>query len=99
VKPFQLSDPVTAELTDAIHWYEQQRAGLGAELFDATVETIDLIRTHPEFGTLRDTRRPTRQLRINRFPYNVVYQTRDDDIYVVAVAHTSRRPDYWKHRP
>jgi plasmid stabilization system protein ParE len=99
VKPFQLSDPATAELTDAIRWYEQQRAGLGAELFDAITETIDLIRTHPEIGALRATRRPSRQLRVNRFPYSVVYRIREDDVYVVAVAHTSRRPDYWKHRP
>jgi plasmid stabilization system protein ParE len=98
VKPFQLSDPATTELTHAIRWYEQQRAGLGGELFDAVTETIDLIRTHPEIGVFRPTRRPSRQLRVNRFPYNVVYRIRDDDIYVVAVAHTSRRPDYWKHR-
>lgn len=99
MKPFQLSDPATAELTDAIRWYEQKRTGLGAELFDAIVETIDLIRTHPEIGTPRSTRQPSRQLRVTRFPYSVVYRIRDNDIYVVAVAHTSRRPDYWKHRP
>ncbi len=99
MKPFQLSDPATTELIHAIRWYEQQRAGLGGELFDAITETIDLIRTHPEIGVPRLTRRPSRQLRVNRFPYNVVYRIRDGDIYVVAVAHTSRRPDYWKHRP
>ena len=98
MKAFQLSDPASAELTDAIRWYEQQSAGLGGELFDAITEAIDLIRTHPEIGVPRRTRRPTRQLLVNRFPYNVVYRIRDDDIYVVAVAHTSRRPDYWKHR-
>jgi plasmid stabilization system protein ParE len=79
VKPFQLSDPATTELTHAIRWYEQQRAGLGGELFDAVTETIDLIRTHPEIGESRLTRRPSRQLRVNRFPYNVVYRIRDDD--------------------
>jgi plasmid stabilization system protein ParE len=99
VKPLQLSDPATAELIDAVRWYEQHRAGLGAELFDAIVETINLIRTHPEIGAPRATTRLSRQLRVNRFPYNVVYRVRDDDVYVVAVAHTSRRPDYWKHRP
>ena len=31
MKPFQLSDPATAELTHAIRWYEQQRTGLGGE--------------------------------------------------------------------
>jgi plasmid stabilization system protein ParE len=98
VKPLQLSDPATAELIHAIRWYEQQRTGLGDELLDAITETIDLIRTHPEIGVPRSTRRPSRQVHVNRFPYNVVYRIRDNDIYVVAVAHTSRRPDYWKHR-
>jgi plasmid stabilization system protein ParE len=98
VKPFQVSDPAATELAHAIRWYEQQRAGLGGELFDAITETIDLIRAHPEIGVSRPTRRPSRQLRVNRFPYNVVYRIRENDIYVVAVAHTSRRPDYWKHR-
>ncbi|HSC08378.1 MAG TPA: type II toxin-antitoxin system RelE/ParE family toxin [Steroidobacteraceae bacterium] len=98
MKPFQLSDPASAELADAIRWYEQQRAGLGGELLDAITEAVDPIRTHPEIGVPRRTRRPTRQLLVNRFPYNVVYRIRDDNIYVVAVAHTSRRPDYWEHR-
>jgi toxin ParE1/3/4 len=98
VKAFQLSDPATAELTHAIRWYEQQRTGLGGELLDAIAETIDLIRTHPEIGVPRPARRPSRQLHVKRFPYNVVYRIRDNDIYVVAVAHTSRRPNYWRDR-
>jgi plasmid stabilization system protein ParE len=70
VKPFQLSDPASAELTGAIRWYERQRAGLGRELFDAIAETIDLIRTHPEIGEPRGgTQRPTRQMLVTRFPY------------------------------
>ncbi len=98
MKPVQLSDPADAELTDAIRWYEHQRPGLGAELFDAIAETIDLIRTHPHIGAPRATRLPSRHLRVNRFPYDLVYRIRESDIYVVAVAHTSRRPDYWKDR-
>lgn len=98
MKPFHISDPATSELTEAIRWYEEQRDGLGVELFDAISETIDLIRTHPEIGSPRATHRPSRQVRVQRFPYYVVYRTHDDAIYVVAVAHTSRRPDDWKHR-
>jgi hypothetical protein len=39
VKPFQVSDPAATELAHAIRWYEQQRAGLGSELFDAIHDT------------------------------------------------------------
>ena len=99
MKPFQLSGPASDELTAAIRWYEQQRPGLGAELFDAIDAAIDLIRAHPEIGTSRTGRLPSREFRVNRFPYKVVYRVRDDDIYVVAIAHASRRPEYWKSRP
>ena len=42
MKPFRFSEPASAELADAVRWYEQQRLGLGAELFDAVAQTVDL---------------------------------------------------------
>jgi toxin ParE1/3/4 len=98
VKPVQFSAPASNELIEAIKWYETRRGGLGRDFYDAVVQTIELIRTHPEIGTPRSGRLPNRQLRVARFPYNVVYRVREDDVYVVAVAHTSRRPGYWKDR-
>lgn len=93
----QFSDAASTELAEAVRWYEQQRPGLGGDLFDAVVATIDLIRAHPEIGAARG-RLPTRQMRVPRFPYHVVYRVRELDVSVVALAHTSRRPGYWKHR-
>ena len=98
MKPFLLSKPASDELTEAIRWYETRRSGLGGDFYDAVVHAIDLIRTHPEIGTARTGRLPSRQLRVTGFPYNVVYRIRENDISVVAVAHTSRRPGYWKDR-
>jgi len=98
VKPVHFSDPAAAELSAAVQWYEKRRAGLGAEFFDAVTTTIALIQSHPEVGAVRPGRLASRQFKVHRFPYRVVYRLRDDDSYVVAVAHSSRRPDYWKHR-
>jgi plasmid stabilization system protein ParE len=98
VKPFQFSIPASDELTGAIRRYEVRRSGLGREFYDAVCRTIDLIQTHPEIGTPRTGRFPNRQFRVAGFPYKVVYRVREDDIYVVAIAHTSRRPGYWKDR-
>ncbi len=39
-----------------------------------------------------------RRVLTNRFPYAVIYVERDADYFVIAVAHTSRRPGYWKDR-
>jgi toxin ParE1/3/4 len=98
VKPFHISSEATAELLAAIRWYESRRSGLGAEFYDAVSRTIDVIRAHPEIGTSRTGRLSHRRSRVARFPYTVVYRIRESDVYVVAVAHTSRRPGYWRVR-
>jgi toxin ParE1/3/4 len=98
VKPFQISGPASEELVKAIHWYEQRRKGLGGELFDAVSHTIEVIREHPEIGAARTGRLPSRQLRVQGFPYHLAYRIREHDIYVIAIAHTKRRPGYWKDR-
>lgn len=33
-----------------------------------------------------------------RFPYTVFYSNTLHEVYIIAVAHTSRRPGYWKTR-
>jgi toxin ParE1/3/4 len=35
---------------------------------------------------------------MKRFPYWLVYMVSEDEIRVLAVAHHSRRPGYWKER-
>ena len=98
MKPFRFSAPASEELAEAIRWYEDRRAGLGSELYDAVAAAVELIRTHPEIGAPRGGLFPSRQLRVARFPYKVVYRVREHDIYVIAVAHLRRRPGYWEHR-
>ena len=35
---------------------------------------------------------------LKKYPYLVLYRERDDDVEVIAVAHTHCRPAYWKDR-
>ena len=39
-----------------------------------------------------------RRARVKRHPYLLVYAVFADHVAVIAVAHTSRRPDYWLTR-
>jgi toxin ParE1/3/4 len=41
---------------------------------------------------------PTRRYLLRRFPYAIIYVVTDDALMVLAIAHTSRRPGYWRHR-
>jgi len=41
----------------------------------------------------------TRRFLLRKFPFILIYRERaGGDIQIVAVAHTSRKPGYWKER-
>jgi plasmid stabilization system protein ParE len=42
--------------------------------------------------------RRLRRLLVPRFPYGLLYRVEDERIFIVAVAHFSRRPGYWRSR-
>ena len=46
----RITEPASDEFTAAVRWYESQRLGLGAELFDAVAATIQRIEEQPEIG-------------------------------------------------
>ena len=88
-----------AEFAEAVRWYEAQRPGLGTEFLAEVRRARKLIQKHPTIGSpLRGARRGERRLMVKRFPYQVIYYVRTYDIVIVALAHTKRRPGYWKTR-
>ena len=78
-------------------WYRSRNPN-AAERFRLTVErTAHRIEAAPDtYPLLRGT---YRQLRVTGFPYTLIYRTSDGpSVMVVPVAHTSRRPGYWRRR-
>jgi len=39
-----------------------------------------------------------RRCLVKKFPFSVIYSVQGDVVYVIAIAHGSREPGYWKHR-
>ena len=97
-RAIRISEPAAEELSEAVRWYEARRGGLGGEFFDAVVTTLGLIASHPEIGARELSAARTRRVLVSRFPYQVVYRLSESELVVVAVAHSKRRPGYWKHR-
>ena len=89
------------ELKDAMHYYDDCRAGLGDEFLACVNDAITAIEREPLRYALyegRRTRRIFRRILVSRFPYIVVYESLPNEIVVAAVAHTSREPAYWDDR-
>ena len=89
--------PAAEELAAAVRWYEERRAGLGAEFYDAIVRTMNRIAEMPEAGSPFPNL-TARRMFVAGFPYQVVYRVDSDDIRVIAFAHLKRRPGFWRHR-
>ena len=84
------------EMRAAASFYELQQAGLGEKFLDRLDEAFQSILANPTaYQTLTDRYR--RRL-VARFPYSVVYRAEPHRIFVLAVAHWKREPDYWKTR-
>jgi hypothetical protein len=89
------------EAIEAAAWYEEQRPGLGTEFAEAFHAALDLL--EEEVVPLsnmpgRAGQEGAKRLILSRFPYDLVVRENHDVLIVVAVAHHSRRPGYWKGR-
>ncbi|AWM41142.1 Plasmid stabilization system protein [Gemmata obscuriglobus] len=81
-------------------WYDQQPGRYGTAFNEAVRSAIRAISDAPrQFPPAEDapTGREFREYFIERFQRRVIYQVRGEDVLVVAVIHSSRRPGAW-HR-
>ncbi len=94
-------DEASAEAEAAAGWYESKQRGLGVDFHKALDEALDVIEVEPRrYGQL-ETIRTTREIRrimLRRFPYYVAYEVEAEQVVVLAVVHSGRRPNYWRRR-
>jgi len=84
------------ELARAVATYDQERAGLGDEFLNEVQRAVSFLIDHPQLG--RSVRKNRRVLVLKKFPYRLVYDIDINGIRIIAVAHQSRRSDYWWNR-
>ena len=89
------------EAIAAADWYDKERDGLGKEFANAVEIAIDLIEEailplSPMPG--KTSAKGVKRLMLKRFPYDIVVIECGTEIVVIAVAHHSRKPGYWRER-
>ena len=86
-----------AEAREAGQYYESQRTGLGKAFRLALQQSLAVIRRHPCMWP-KYKGKATRHCLIRKFPYCIFYIDQPDRIWIVAIAHARRRPEYWLDR-
>jgi len=97
----RISKDAARELEEAARWYERESPGLGTRLIDAFEHAVDLLRGKmppllPMDGN--SAAKGAKRIILRRFPFSVIVIQRFDEYIIVALAHHSRRPGYWKER-
>ena len=84
------------ELNQAVDYYNECQGGLGFEFAKEIYLAIQNILSLPDAWAPLSAN--TRRCLTKRFPYGVIYRVTDEEVFIIAVMHLNREPDYWKDR-
>jgi plasmid stabilization system protein ParE len=93
---FSFHPEAKTEYLEAVQYYNQRRAGLGAEFSIEVEATIAQILNAPKRWPILE--QDIRRCLTHRFPYGIIYSIENDSVLILAVMHLSRKPGYWKNR-
>lgn len=97
MKPVLIHSKAQAELGEAVGYYESQKQALGLDFQSEVERAVARVQQAPQIGSPYKATELRRYL-VRRFPYIIFYAELGEFIWVVAIAHTKRKPDYWLRR-
>lgn len=84
------------EMLGSASYYEERVEGLGWDFLKTIEQTTERIVALPEAGPI--VRGTVRKRLVAGFPFTLLYSIEPRQVFIVAVAHQSRRPGYWLKR-
>ena len=84
------------EFDDATDYYDAIDPELGDDFLEEIDECITRILKFPRAWTRLGG--SVRRCRMHRFPYSLIYDLEDEHVFILAVMHSSRKPNYWVDR-
>ena len=80
----------------ALFYAREANPGLGRAFISEFERSTALLADQPRLGAI--WRGNMRRFPLRRFPYSVIYYLRESEVRVLAVAHQSRKPGFWRAR-
>ncbi len=100
-KEVRIEPEAEADISEAMAWYDDARAGLGDEYFaEVRLAVRSLATVGPECRPVQGVAAElgVRRKLVRRFPYMIVFIELPLVVRVLAVAHVKRRPRFWQDR-
>ena len=84
------------EYTNALCWYAERNENAALEFESEFDRSIREIAAHPNRFPKCDDRH--RFFLMRKYPFQIIYRIHDGRLVLIAIAHTSREPNYWANR-
>lgn len=84
------------EYYEAIEYYARIDDKLSERFVAAVEEALEQMRRTPE--RFRRFESDLRKVRVEDFPYAVIYRIESSHLRIISVMHLHRRPGYWSGR-
>ena len=94
--PLRFHPEVAGEIREAKVWYGERSELAKEQLVSAVRRGFRQLSSESSAGF--NYIHGTKRLPIKKFPYILVFRIRGGSTDIVAFAHTSRRPGYWRYR-
>ena len=88
----------SAEVDAAALRYETEQSGLGQAFMVEISKAVTTIEESPTSWPIVRKGRRIRRFLLARFPFAILFQADGAGIVILAIAHTRRRPFYWRAR-
>jgi toxin ParE1/3/4 len=86
----------TEDVKRAVAWYRKRSPKAALDFIEELHRAADTICGDAERWPIGNNN--TRRFLLWRFPFAIIYSEQESVVTVWAVAHGSRRPEYWSHR-
>lgn len=96
VKRIEYHAGAATDVRNAVAWYQDRSPKAALDFIEELRKASETICHAPDRWPIG--RNNTRRFLLWRFPFTIIYSEHKSIITVWAVAHGSRRPEYWEER-
>jgi len=96
VKPVSFLPAARREMREAAFYYRDKASGLGNDFISEVERAVDAVAESPSTWPVFEGE--LRRRLVRRFPFAVLYRIDPGEIVIIAIAHLSKKPGYWRSR-
>lgn len=92
----EFTDEAKSDLKDATNWYKIKNNNLAVDFIVKIENCINYFKENPFISPI--IYKNVRKIKIERFPYSILYIIKDEKIVIFSIMHSSRNPEIWQKR-